>query len=136
MSTCEAPYCQRIPQGNRKHCARCRKRLQRQNHPFRYFFNQHKQKAKQRGIDWLLTFEEFRQLWLAEPEKWLSKLSGATSHWEIDRVNNNLPYHITNVQIITKTKNVQKYYEHDRFMMDVTWTDKIQPKPNYEEAPF
>lgn len=134
MYKCSTPYCRNELKYN-GHCSTCRVRKYKKNNPFKYYYNKLKHRAKERGKPFNLCLEQFKLLWLCEPEKWESKQSDAETKWQMDRINNSKGYEFDNIQIITKKRNVHKYIKHDKFHVDVYWAPRQKQKVK-ENAPF
>lgn len=134
MSLCATKYCRRKPKGNRTYCSTCRGRKWRKENPFKYHYNNLRNRARQRDKPFNLAFEQFKLLWLCEEDKWNEKVAKSECQWQMDRIDENRGYEFDNLQLITKTKNITKYFDHRRqFQMDVTWRTV---KPSKNEAPF
>lgn len=132
-SKCATKYCRNKTNG-RTRCSKCRNRKWRKNHPFRYHYNNLRNRARQRKKPFNLAFEQFKLIWLCEPDKWKAKLRETECRWQMDRIDENGGYEFDNLQLLEKTKNITKYFDHKRrFKMDVQWTKVPEP---IEEAPF
>jgi hypothetical protein len=90
--------------------------------PVRYAYNNLRTHAKERDIICTITLVQFR--------KWCSKVkyigfSGRSAEsYTIDRIHNDLGYHIDNIQVMKKRENVKKYFYYD-------WREK---QVRYERA--
>lgn len=114
-----------------KMCNTCRCRQSRINDPVRYAFNNLRNRAKQRGVIFTITLDQFRD--------WCTKViyigfAGRSSEsYTIDRRYNDIGYHIDNIQVMTKGKNIKKYFSYDyRSKRAIVLTDK----PAEEDLPF
>jgi|AntRauTorckE6833_2_1112554.scaffolds.fasta_scaffold01252_3 peroxiredoxin len=137
---CKTKYCTNQAVKHRKLCAKCRSRKYKREHPFKYFYNVHRQNAKKRNIPWELTFEEFKEIW-EESGKWNEKrfnteLSKTT--WTLDRKNVNKGYTKNNVRVVSMMLNVEVWWEEDRWQIDFNWRKRwseIHHKP-IDDCPF
>lgn len=130
---CLTRWCRGKRDSGAKHCSKCRKRKQKRDNPFQYYYNISKQNAKRRGHYWSLTLSQYKDLWLADPAKWISKINGDRL-WSIDRIDVTKGYQFDNVQIIEVWRNVTKWFEHDRFCIDVKYLPS--PTSNDNNTPF
>lgn len=124
MKKCAAADCRkRVKAG--KYCPRCQSRRYKARRPWRYAFNYHKQNARRRldylprAERWLLSFEEFVEIWNREPDKKAAKdkvLRGVSPvcPWEIDRIDSGQGYKAGNVRLVSKRVNTQLYYAFKR----------------------
>lgn len=136
---CKTKYCRNDARPGGTECPKCASRRYAREHPFRYHYNALKQNAKRRGKPFDLSFAEFKQIWLEHPEKWAEKKRwGHECPWQMDRKDNTKGYTASNIEIISKSKNVIKYHRSDRFHMEVYWAERNgqQRLGLGEEAPF
>ncbi len=80
-------------------------------------YNQFKSKAKQRQKDFTITIEQFRKF-CSETGYIITKFKRGRNA-SVDRINNNLGYSIDNIQLLTMSKNIQKYINEDRFSQNL-----------------
>jgi len=102
--------------------------------PVRYSYNNKKNRAKQRGIFWDLTLEQFRQF--CYETEYISKTGKVTGSYDVDRIiEGKTPgYTITNIQILDKIANIKKYKKYsDESKKAETVVEVIVPK---EDLPF
>lgn len=122
----------------RKLCDRCQSRRYRIRNTLRYSFNYHKQNAKKRGHEWLLTFEDFTFFWtVMYPYHWeqkrrnilrdtnTNKVKDRECLYEMDRVRQNGPYALKwmgkpQLQCVPKSVNVRREWDH--FQKRNEWT--------------
>lgn len=143
--TCDTKYCRNdaveyAPGKYRAYCAKCRSRRYKKNSPFRYFYNQAKQNARNRCIPWRLSFKEWKRIWL-ESGHWEDKLKQADNDgitWTLDREDVNKGYEPGNVQVIEKWRNVHKWIQEDRFNIEVAWRRRWAKRNGklIDECPF
>lgn len=132
-SKCQTKFCRNTTNG-RTYCNTCRVKQWRKDNPFKYHYDNLRNRAKQRGKVFNLALEQFKLIWLCEPEKWKLKLDTKECMWQMDRIEEDGAYEFDNIQIISKTKNIHKYIDHRRqFQMSVTWSPTPEPE---EQAPF
>lgn len=118
-----------------KLCNTCRCRKSRIEDPVRYAFNNLKNRAKQRGVVFTITLDQFRD--------WCTKVtyigfSGRSSEsFTIDRKHNDVGYHIDNIQVMKKVDNIKKYFYYDyRSKKAVVITDPDVTGVEIEDLPF
>ena len=128
---CETPYCKnKIKTG--KYCSTCRYKKWRELNPVKYAFLNLKHNAAKRGVIFTITYEDFK--------KWCSKVkyigfSGRNAEsLTIDRRHNDVGYHIDNIQVMTRSENVVKFFHYDYRMKTVSFTTK-ETKSD-EDDPF
>jgi hypothetical protein len=94
--------------GKSKYCSKCRSRRFKLAHPLRYYYGKLRDRAKERGKDFRLTFEEYQSFAIKTN---YALLKGKTSlSLSIDRRNNDRGYYFENVQAITLSENSRKQY--------------------------
>lgn len=123
-TNCKTKYC-RNDAAPRKGglCHKCYQKKWKKNNPFKYYFNVAKQNAKNRGIPWKLSFEQWKRIWV-ESGHWEDKLKQASNDditWTLDRQDVNRGYVPGNVQVMEKWRNVHKWIKEDRFNIEVAW---------------
>lgn len=69
----------------------------------RYVYKSHKTSAKQRGVEFLLTFEEWWEIWDASG-KWYER-GKQTNHYVMARFGDTGPYAVGNVRVCTSQEN-------------------------------
>ena len=94
-----------------KMCSTCRTRKSRLKDPERYAFNNLKNRAKQRGLIFTITLEQFR-VWCVKVE-YIGFKGRSSESYTVDRIHNDLGYHIDNIQVMTKQDNIRKYFSYD-----------------------
>lgn len=112
---CQTKYCRREAKG--KFCSTCRSRKCRERDPYRYAFNNIRNRAKQRGLAFTITFEEFKRFCIRT--KYIAGKGRAAESFTIDRIYNNVGYHIDNIQVLTKSQNIRKLH------LSYDWEHKI-----------
>ena len=93
-------------------------RKRRKSDPVGVRFTQFKQKAKQRGIDFNLTLQEFRDFCQETGYCVKKGLRGFAA--TIDRINNNQGYHKGNIHLMSLRANVKKFHQTDKNHPDYT----------------
>lgn len=96
-----------------KFCSTCRSRQTRLKDPVRYSYLCKRNRAKQRGIHWDLTLEEFREF--CYETQYMAKKGRTVGSYDVDRiVEGKFPgYTKSNIQILEKRKNILKYCAYD-----------------------
>jgi hypothetical protein len=129
---CGVVGCKTKPSG--KFCRHHWCQVQRAKDPVRYSYNNKKSRAKQRGIFWDLTIEQFRQF--CYETEYISKTGKITGSYDVDRIiEGPIPgYTITNIQILEKIANIKKYKKYsDESKKAETVVEIIIPP---EDLPF
>lgn len=132
---CRIKGCHNASAKNRTICHKCRSRKYKKDHPWRYYYNSHKQSAKRRHIPWRINFKEFKSIWRRSGH-WEDKLAG--EGWSMNRIDVNKGYTKNNIEIIPVTLNVQVFWEHDRWAIDFRWRERWSARNNQpiEDCPF
>lgn len=126
---CAAKYCQNEVGKDGILCSTCRARVWRALNPVKYAFNNHKNRAKQRGIPWDLTYEEF-YTW----KRKVKFVKGAGRHadsWTVDRINDDpakgyYGYRLDNIQKKKLKNNVRKFMLKYCYQSGKGWVEKSQ----------
>lgn len=109
-SKCATKFCRgRTTQtGRSPYCSRCRSRRWKDNNPLAYSFKNLRVRARQRGKEFTLTFDQY--LHFAESTDY-SKLKGKTKYsLSIHRIDNDRGYHADNISAITLSMNSRLAY--------------------------
>lgn len=114
---CTTRGCKNKCKGKVKHCTTCRSRIARLKDPVRYAYNNLKNRAGQRGIEFSLTIEQFREFCIKS--QYIAGKGRTMESYTIDRIDNNHGYHIWNIQVMTKGDNIKKYY------LKYDWENKV-----------
>lgn len=104
MSKCTTKFCRGVAHGRDSKCPKCKTRTWKANNPATYAFNKLKYRAKERGIDFTLTIEEFKILW----EKKSGALGKTASCLSFDRIDPRLGYSFGNIEVVTLSENVRR----------------------------
>lgn len=108
---CQGKGCKNRTPGATRLCSTCRSRISRIADPVKYSYHNVKNRAAQRGKDFTITLEEFRQ-WCRKVRYMAGK--GRTAHsYDIDRIDETQGYHIWNIQKLRKDKNIKKFLQYD-----------------------
>lgn len=136
---CSTKYCRNTTKENRSICDTCRKREWRVNNPIRDAYSNLKSHAKQRGKEFDLTFEEFKEFAVRVD---LIKNKGITKDsYHVDRVDDNKGYTKDNIQVLTNSENVRKE-NNRRKVLQYDWMSKMgqysmfDPNDIKGDAPF
>lgn len=85
----------------------------RKKNPLRSAYNDLKSNSKKRGKQFELTFDQFKEFCI---ECTLIYKNGKRKKgFEIDRKENDKGYTIDNIQKLSKSENILKYHNYDRF---------------------
>lgn len=85
------------------HCWKCRARMLKERQPATYVLNAIRGRAKQRGLPFTITLEEFKT-WCAQTG-YLEKRGRDPESASIDRIDHDKGYHIWNIQIKSFQEN-------------------------------
>lgn len=109
---CVSSGCGRKKASHDKLCDMHRMRMYKLRNPLAYTFNALRCNAKRRGIDFDLTFEEFRQF--AKDNGYMELKGTGANDLSIDRPKNHVGYEIGNMQVLTLSENSKKYHYVDK----------------------
>lgn len=108
---CAIAWCPRERRSDKKSrlCHTCESREWRANHPVRAAHIRLRSHAKQRGILFDLTFDQFKRF-VCESGNGYMEGKGKTfrSHLQIDRIDNLKGYTLSNIQVLTLSENATK----------------------------
>lgn len=110
LGLCKNPHCRRKASSGRHVCRRCRDRAYRKANPLQAVFNDRRKRARQRGIVWNLSFEEFAAFCLET--NYLGLRGKTAGDMSIDRKDETLPYQAGNLQILTVSQNSRKMHAY------------------------
>jgi hypothetical protein len=124
---CCAYGCRKPPNAKKRGLCHCHyKRHRKMIDPVYDRWAQFAWNAKQRDIECSVTLPEFRKFCL--DNNYIISKGRRGRAATIDRKDNRYGYHIWNLQILSGAANIDKYYDHDRYMMH----DDFNP----EDLPF
>lgn len=92
-------------------CSTCRSRKTRAADPVKYAFYNLRNHAKARGILFTITLDQFRE-W-CHKVKYIGFSGRKAESYTIDRIHEDLGYHADNIQVLTRSDNVKKYFSYD-----------------------
>lgn len=125
---CAVKHCTNKCSG--KMCGSCRSRKSRISDPVRYAYNNLKNRANQRSVLFTITLEQFRE-WCCKV-KYIGFAGRSSESYTIDRKYNDVGYHIDNIQVMTKSNNIKKYFSYDYRSKTATVTTlEKDHEPNY-----
>lgn len=104
--------------------------------PIRAAYLDLKNNAKRRGKDFKLTFEQFKQFCIKT--KYIDVKGRGKESYHIDRIDENKGYTIDNIQILTNSQNVKKYFDHyyDEYARKYVFKYATVRNVNENETPF
>jgi hypothetical protein len=103
---CRVKFCRNDRAPSRRVCYKHHMQLFRARNPTRATYNQAKSKAKQRGIPFRLTFDEFKSI--CEASGYIEGKGHGPSDLTLDRVDPNRGYVFDNIKVITMSENSSK----------------------------
>lgn len=132
---CKTKYCKKPHTKNSKYCHSCKQEKKKQKDHVKYCYWTLRNNAKRRGKIFELTLNEFREF--AHKTNYMVGKGKQKESYHIDRINENGPYSVNNIQILTNTENVRKFlrYEYDQNGVPANFTTQ-QIKPDTEQYPF
>lgn len=94
-------------------CSTHRSQRSRLRDPIKYAFYCKRNRAKQRGIFWDLTLEQFTQF--CHETEYMDKKGQTLGSYNVDRIiEGKTPgYTVNNIQILEKSDNIRKYKKYD-----------------------
>jgi hypothetical protein len=98
-------------------CYKCRSRNIVQKNPIRALFYELRRSAKRRSYEFTLTLEFFTEF--INNSDLLNNRGRGVNAYTIDRIRNEEGYTPTNIQILTKSENSEKYWEEFRQNRDL-----------------
>lgn len=103
---CVTPFCRKSSRHDSNYCHTCIKRKYANKYPLKYCFQVLKNNAKRRCKEFSLTLDQFRGF--VSDTDYLA-LRGRTSEClTIDRIDNDIGYHIENIRAISMSANASK----------------------------
>jgi len=111
VGRCVCHGCRRRAEtGQRKlRCTTCQSRLKRLIHDDRYAFENLRSSARKRGIEFLLSFDDFMEF--VSVTGYLEQRGKDPHSLSIDRIKTDRPYMLGNLRILTYADNVSHKYE-------------------------
>lgn len=101
----------------RTKCNTCRVRKYRQDHSHKYAYDTLRNNAKRRNVVFTITLEYFIEF--CNATGYMEGKGILAGDLTIDRIKGHLGYEPGNIQVKTRTENVQKYYRGDNDCDDV-----------------
>lgn len=105
---CTAYRCKNKHTPKDRFCAKHRHRYNKFINPIKYTYHQKRSRARERGIEWNLTIEEFRDF-VIETNYMQNKGKKAGSA-SIDRIDPRKGYEVGNLQILSLSDNSKKMH--------------------------
>lgn len=129
---CQTPHCKnQIKNGS--YCSTCRYKKWRDTNPVKYSYFNLKHNAERRGVLFTITYEDFVQ-W-CKKVKYIGFSGRNADSFTIDRIHNDIGYHIDNIQVMTKRDNVIKFFHYDYRTKRVAYSEK-EPIVQDDDLPF
>lgn len=129
---CHVAHCANRTTGKTTLCSTCRSKKCRKADPVRYAYNNLKNHAEARGILFTITLPQFREF--CRKVNYIGFKGRSAESYTIDRRHEDVGYHIDNIQVLTNSNNVKKYFSYDwRNKTAVMWGgengNRIQDNP-------
>lgn len=105
---CVAHGCTKKHGTKDRFCSTHTHRYQKYKNPYKYTFNQKKNRAKERGIEWKLTLQEFIDF--CEEHNYMETKGRRATSASIDRIDPNKGYEKGNLQILSLSANTKKMH--------------------------
>lgn len=116
---------------HKNYCHKCRSKIWRTNNPAAYLWHNLKKSAKKRGIMFTITQKEFVDF-ISQTE-YMHKRGRLSDSLTIDRRDGRVGYHLSNIQILTRSENSSKYHnkeeEYPKVEGDIIVGDHLAPLP-------
>jgi hypothetical protein len=117
---CHVAHCTNKTTGTTKLCSTCRSRKCRKADPVRYAYNNLRNHAEARGILFTITLDQFREF--CRKVNYIGFKGRSAESYTIDRRHEDIGYHIDNIQVLSNSNNVKKYFSYDwRNKTAVVW---------------
>jgi len=102
---CETPGCRNIvtPGCRTKLCGKCKNRQFKEKNPHRYDFGNLRRRAKKRGHEFSLTFEQYTEF--AKKTGFFEQKGKTARSLSINRIDNKKGYHVDNIEAVTLSWN-------------------------------
>ena len=107
---CATERCRGVatPLGKSPYCAKCRSRRWKARYPLKYSYAKLRYRAKERGHEFQLTFEEYRSFAIATGYAFLKGKTAKSL--SINRKNHSLGYKFDNIESVTLSENSKLRY--------------------------
>lgn len=99
------------PAPKRTICYKCRSKAWRTKNPAAYLWHNLKKSAKKRGIMFTITQTQFVEF--ISKTEYAEKRGRLSDSLTIDRRDGRVGYHLSNIQILTKSENSSKYHDKE-----------------------
>jgi hypothetical protein len=113
MRRCKTCYREIHPKRTSLNCSTCSTRKHRKENPLKHAYQNIKDKAKKRGHEFGITWEEWQDWNKLYPEYMELKGTGPND-LTLDRKDENYGYFIWNIQVLPNAENKKKYVHHIR----------------------
>lgn len=109
---CVAYRCGNKHTPKNRFCSKHNHRYQKYKNPYKYTFHQKRSRAKERGIEWNLTLDEFIEF--CNETGYMDTKGKTKTSASIDRIDPNKGYEIGNIQILSLSDNTKKMHEDNK----------------------
>lgn len=109
---CVAYRCSNKHTSKNRFCSKHNHRYQKYKNPYKYTFHQKRQRAKERGIVWKLTLDEFIEF--CDEHNYMDTKGKTKTSASIDRIDPSKGYEKGNLQILSLSDNTKKMHEDNK----------------------
>lgn len=103
---CITPFCRRKARNSRHVCCTCQDRIWRANNPMRYLLKNLRGHAKQRGISFTITYEQWSAFCLKTG--YHEAVGTAPCSATVDRIDSRFGYHADNIRVLSHAENSKR----------------------------
>ena len=106
---CKTKYCRGVVHETTRSpfCSKCKMRKHKEKNPLRYAYTKLKSRAKERGHEFKLTFEQYKQF--ALETGYLEKKGKTADSLSIDRIDPSRGYEVGNIRAVTLRENARLF---------------------------
>jgi hypothetical protein len=108
MKLCKTKRCRNPKPHWRRFCRKCQWRQLKERDPLRYSFYHLKNRAKQRGHEFSLTFDQYKDF--ALKTGYFERKGKTAESLSINRIDNSRGYHADNIEAVTLSYNSRLKY--------------------------
>ena len=117
---CDSPKCP----PKEKVCYSCRYKMSKDKNPMKLAYRSLRGHAKERGKEFSITFEEFKQFCVKSD--YITKRGIGKHSYHIDRIEETKGYVAGNLQLLTNSENIKKYIRFIGISEDCSKVFKVE----------